>query len=98
MSDKKFAAETGSTASTVPRWARYVFWGAIVGLASALSSLFVVTFYYGETIGLVTKSCAILGCAMTAMLSQPAGLLGLLVGAACGALCGVVVHFRSGKP
>lgn len=87
--------ETKSESTAMPRWARYVFLGGVIGLISSLVTLFVITIYFGDKIGLESVSCFVLGCAMTAMLSQPAGLIGILAGAGCGALVAAIVHHFS---
>ncbi len=93
MSEKGTSIGPNRTANDVPRLGHYVLWGAVVGAIGGLATLFVVTVYYGETLGLAPASCVLLGCAMTVLLSQPAGLLGLAAGAACGAVCGFVTHY-----
>lgn len=76
----------------VPRKASYVYWGAVVGLAAGLATLFGMSTAYAATTGLGTTDCVILGSVMTVMLSQPAGLAGLTLGVACGGLCALVAH------
>jgi hypothetical protein len=83
------------SASMMPRWARYTFAGGVAGFVSALAVLFIITVFYGEVLGMGTESCLILGCAMTVMLSQPAGLFGMLLGIIVGSLCGVIGHHAS---
>ena len=79
--------------STVPRWAHYVFWGAVIGVLAGLATLFAASTYYGATTGLAPVDCAIFGSVMTVWLSQPVGLIGLAAGAACGGTCALVAHF-----
>jgi CHASE2 domain-containing sensor protein len=93
MSEKGSSIGPTHSANDVPRLGRYVFWGAVVGLIGGLGALFVVSVYYGETLGLAPASCVLLGCAMTVLLSQPAGLFGAVAGALCGAVCGFVAHY-----
>jgi hypothetical protein len=81
------------SADDLPGLAPYVFWGALVGLIAALVTVFVVSVGYAHTLGLAPASCAVTGCVMTVMLSQPAGLCGLAAGAASGAVCGLVGHY-----
>ena len=81
--------------STLPRWVRYTFAGGAIGFVSALAVLFIVTVFYGETLGMSVGGCVILGCTMTVMLSQPAGLFGMLLGFIVGAACGALVHHAS---
>ena len=92
MSEKVSNIGRNSTASDVPQLGRYVLWGAVTGLVGGLAMLFVVSVYYGHTLGLAPASCAVLGCAMTVLLSQPAGLVGAVAGAVGGAVCGFVAH------
>ena len=76
----------------VSRPARYIYWGAAVGLVASLATLFVIVYFYGQSIGLGGASCALFSCVMTLLLSQPAGIIGLLAGAATGAFCGFIGH------
>ncbi len=78
--------------STSPEWARYVFWGAIMGVLAGLATLFAVSTYYGTTLGLAPADCAIFGSVTTLWLSQPVGLVGLAAGAACGGTCALVAR------
>lgn len=93
MSEKGSSIGPNSAANDAPRLGPYVLWGAVVGLMGGLGTLFVVSVYYGAAMGLAPAACVALGCAMTVLLSQPAGLLGLAAGAACGAVCGFVAHY-----
>jgi hypothetical protein len=43
--------------------------------------------------GLGAADCVLLGSVMTVLLSQPAALAGLLMGALCGGICAVIAHF-----
>jgi hypothetical protein len=61
-------------------------------LASAIAMLFVIVFFYGQSMGLSAGDCTILSCVMTILLSQPAGIVGILAGAAIGAICGYIGH------
>jgi hypothetical protein len=72
--------------------AHYVFWGSVIGLFAGLATLFAVSTYYGALTGLEAANCVALGSVMTVMLSQPVGLGGLVVGAACGGLCAAVAR------
>jgi hypothetical protein len=92
MSDEESGSGRSNRGNAVPRLIEYVYWGAIVGLAGGLGTLFVVSVHYARAIGLSPAECAAVGCAVTLLLSHPVGLLGLAVGAACGAFCGVVAH------
>jgi len=73
--------------------AHWVFWGGVIGVVAGLATLFATSTAYGAMTGLGTADCVLLGSAMTVMLSQPAGLAGLLVGAFCGGTCALIAHF-----
>jgi hypothetical protein len=62
-------------------------------MVAGLATLFAVSTAYGAMTGLGAADCVILGSVMTVMLSQPAGLAGLLVGAFCGGTCALIAHF-----
>ncbi|MGB5258748.1 MAG: hypothetical protein WBN44_15950 [Woeseiaceae bacterium] len=79
--------------NAVPKRQHYAFWGAAIGLVAGLATLFAASTAYGAMTGLGAADCVILGSVMTVMLSQPAGLAGLLVGALCGAGCALIAHF-----
>ena len=83
--------------TTAPEWARYVFWGAVMGVLAGLATLFAVSTYYGATIGLAPADCAIFGSVTTLFLSQPVGLVGLAAGAACGGTCALVAHAHNSR-
>ncbi len=78
--------------STVPQKVHFVYWGAVIGLFAGLATLFTVSTAYGAASGLAPANCAALGGVTTLLLSQPIGLAGILVGAACGALWALVAH------
>jgi hypothetical protein len=92
-SEKESGTDPTSTANDDSPVSQYVYWGAIIGLMSGLASLFVVSVYYGQVCGLAPAACLVFGCALTVMLSHPAGLIGLGAGALVGAVCGFVSHF-----
>lgn len=75
-----------------PGTAGYVFRGAVAGLVIGLATLLTATTTYAAMIGLEPVNCAIFGSTMTVLLSQPAALAGLLVGAACGGVCALVAR------
>ena len=81
-----------------PRLASYVYWGAVAGVLAAMASLFAISLYYGSTVTDSPADCAAFGGAFTVLLSQPAALVGLLAGAATGAVVGGAAicarHFR----
>ena len=74
----------------VSRLSRYIYWGAGIGVISSLAMLFVIVFFYGQSMGLSGGECTLLSCVTTILLSQPAGVVGILAGAGVGALCGGV--------
>ena len=78
---------------TAPERVHYVFWGAVIGLFAGLASLFAVSTAYGAMSGLGPVNCAAFGSVTTLLLSQPIGLAGLAVGAACGGACALVAHY-----
>ena len=75
-----------------PSTTHYVFRGAVAGLVIGLATLLTVTTAYAAMNGFEPVNCAIFGSTMTVLLSQPAGLAGLLAGAACGGACAVIVR------
>ena len=77
---------------TNPKTARFVFWGAVTGLFAGLATLLAASTSYAAMTGLDPVTCAIFGSTATVLLSQPAGLAGLLVGAACGGICALVAR------
>ena len=79
--------------SAVPQSVHYVFWGAVIGVIGGLVALLTTATYFGAISGLTAAECAAFGSLMTVMLSQPAGLVGLLVGAACGGTVAIFAHF-----
>lgn len=74
------------------RQAHYIYLGAAIGILASLATLFVIVYFYGQSIGLGAAGCALLSCTMTLLLSQPAGIVGIIVGALIGALCGFIGH------
>ena len=81
------------TANVVPRWVKYAFWGSVAGLVVALCAVFVVALLYGNSIGLSPAACVAVGCTLTVLFSQPAGLVGMVTGAMIGALFGGIVYY-----
>ena len=78
---------------TNPNTVRFVFWGAVTGLFAGLATLLAASTSYGAMTGLDPVNCAVFGATITVLLSQPAGLAGLLVGAACGGICAFVARY-----
>ena len=83
----------GAIAPPVSRSVKHVFWGGGVGLVVGLAAAFVLAVLDGQAKGLSPGSCVAYGCALTVLFSHPAGLGGMLVGAALGALSGGGLHF-----
>ena len=82
-------------AASVPRglqWIKYVFWGGAIGLAGGLFMTFILAMFDGMARGLTPGSCVVYGCALTLMLSHPAGLGGMLVGGGLGAATGGALY------
>ena len=75
-----------------PGTATYVFRGGVAGLVIGLATLLTASTTYAAMNGLDPANCAIFGSTMTVLLSQPAGLAGLLVGAACGGVFAVIAR------
>ena len=73
----------------IPKSVHYVFWGAVIGVIGGLVTLLTIATSYGAISGLSAAECAAFGSLMTVMLSQPAGLAGLVVGAVCGGTCAI---------
>lgn len=84
--------------NAVPRKVHWVFWGAVSGLVVGLATMFATSVTYGAMTGLGAVDCVVLGSVMTVMLSQPAGLAGLSVGALCGGTCALIAHIAHHSP
>ena len=74
-----------------------MYWGAGIGIVGSLAMLFVIVFFYGQSLGLTVGQCTLLSCVTTILLSQPAGIVGILAGAGIGALCGFVGYWHRQK-
>ncbi|MDJ0708825.1 MAG: hypothetical protein QNJ14_00475 [Woeseiaceae bacterium] len=83
--------------NNVSKLSRQVFWGAGIGVVSSLTMLFVIVFFYGQSLGLSIGQCTLLGCLTTILLSQPAGVVGILAGAGVGVLCGLAGYWHRHK-
>lgn len=73
-------------------WATYIFKGGIVGLIVSLSILLLSTLVNGYLNDMTIGSCLAYSCTLTALLSQPIGLIGLLIGSSVGCLISYVVY------
>ena len=67
---------------------RHVFWGAVLGLAVGLGTAFALALLDGYSQGMSPLACLAYGCTLTVLLSHPAGLGGMLLGATLGAFTG----------
>jgi hypothetical protein len=96
MTDEKSTGpvRSGGGDSTM-RWVKYVFIGAAGGLVVGLAALLVVSLVYGEIIGLSPVDCAVFGCTLTMLLSQPVGAAGMVAGGVVGAVAGAILHYLS---
>ena len=90
MTNSESSAGSNYSDNKVSKLSRYVFWGAGIGVVSSLAMLFVIVFFYGQSLGMSVGECTVLGCVTTILLSQPAGVVGILAGAGVGVLCGLV--------
>ena len=90
MTNNEAREESSYSDNNVSKLSRYVFWGAGIGVVSSLTMLFVIVFFYGQSLGLSVGQCTLLSCFTTILLSQPAGVVGILAGAVVGVLCGLV--------
>jgi hypothetical protein len=90
--------EPSSTTSAMWGWTSYIFAGAVAGFVTGVITLLVASVWYGHSLGLTAGSCAALGCVVTLLLSQPAGLAGMLVGVVAGAIAGAAVRHARHSP
>ena len=81
MANNESNAGSNNNDNGVSKISRYVFSGAAIGVVSCFAMLFVIVFFYGQSIGLSLGECTVLGCVMTILVSQPAGVIGMLAGA-----------------
>lgn len=75
------------------RWVMYAFVGGSAGCVVALLVLFGAAAGYGTALGFSLSACAVYACTLTALLSQPVGVIGMLIGATVGAVSGGVTHY-----
>ncbi|MBL0141861.1 MAG: hypothetical protein IPP91_07260 [Betaproteobacteria bacterium] len=92
MSEIRLDSVPEGSAKSVPHWVNHVFWGSVAGLAIGLITVFLLTTFHGGAMGLSPSACVALGCTMTLLLSQPAGIVGMIAGAAIGAVVGGAAH------
>ena len=94
MTNNELSTGSNDSDNNVSKLSLYVFWGAGIGVFSSLAMLFVIVFFYGQSIGLSVGECTLLGCVTTILLSQPAGIVGILAGAGVGVLCALVGYWH----
>ena len=75
-----------------PRWARNLFFGGAVGLVVALVLLFLLALFYGKSLGLSASQDAVVAFDLTLFHSQLVGIVGMIIGAAAGAVVGSIAH------
>lgn len=88
MADKRSYPAAPSPSARLPRSIRHVFWGAVLGLATGLATAFALALLDGHARGMAPAACFAYGCTLTVLLSHPAGLGGMLMGATLGAFTG----------
>lgn len=94
VNEKRSEFDPKRSPNGLTRLARYIYSGTTVGMIGGLTTLFVIAFVYGQQAGLTTCESAILSCAMTVLLSQPAVMIGLLAGAVTGLFVEYAGHWR----
>ncbi len=88
MPDKITIPAAPAASSRLPRSIRHVFWGAALGLAIGLAAAFTLAVLDAYAQGMSPLGCIAYGCTLAVLLSHPAGLGGMLVGATLGAFTG----------
>ena len=88
MAEKPTHSAAPAPPPKLSRSIRHVFWGAVLGLAAGLAVAFALALFDGYTQGMSPLACLAYGCTLTALLSHPAGLGGMLLGATLGAFTG----------
>lgn len=76
---------------TLPRPVRYMFAGALAGMLAAFVATFALALTDAYASGMSAGSCVVYGCVLTLLLSQAAGISGMIAGGGLGALAGGVV-------
>jgi hypothetical protein len=87
------ATISGRRPVAVSRLVRYILLGCAAGLFMGIAVLFFTAILYGEAIGLAPGVCMLVACSLTMLLSQPAGVAGMLIGAVVGLVAGAVVYY-----
>jgi hypothetical protein len=70
----------------------YVYRGGITGFLVGIVTTLVLGSLYAHTLGLAVAKCVTFGCLAALLLSHPAGLCGMAMGAAGGAVVGAIAH------
>ena len=98
MSEKLMVPAAPEAVPRVPRSIRQVFLGGAVGLVAGLAIAFAFAMFDGYAKGMTPLACLAYGCTLTMLLSHPAGIGGMLIGATLGALRGGCFGRRSTPP
>jgi hypothetical protein len=93
MSEMTAVSIERGVSARVAHVAKYVFIGGAAGLVTGIAVLFVVAMFYGDAVGLSPGACMLFACSATMLLSQPAGVAGMLSGATVGAVASAVVYY-----
>jgi hypothetical protein len=97
MAEKPTQSAAPAPPPRLSRAIRHVFWGAVSGLAAGLAVAFALALFDGYAQGMSPLACLAYGCTLTVLLSHPAGLGGMLLGATLGAFTGGCIG-RNGTP
>ncbi len=93
MINKGLGSGLNPTTGPIPRWLRYLVLGGAAGFVVGVAALFVVAVLYGKAMGLSPAACTAAAVCLTLLLSQPAGLAGMVAGTTVGAAAGAVVYY-----
>ncbi|MEP7182891.1 MAG: hypothetical protein ABI886_11955 [Betaproteobacteria bacterium] len=93
MSEMSAVAFQSDVSTRVAQLVKYVFFGGAAGLVTGIAVLFVVAVFYGSAVGLSPGACMLFACSATMLLSQPAGVAGMLSGATVGAVASAIVYY-----
>jgi hypothetical protein len=98
MADKSTHYAAPAPPLKLSRSIRHVFWGALSGLAAGLAVAFALALLDGYTQGMSPLACLAYGCTLTVLLSHPAGIGGMLLGATLGAFTGGCIGRNCAPP
>jgi hypothetical protein len=93
MPDKTIHSARKRIPVKTSRLLRYAFVGGAVGLFVGVLVVFLMALFYGEAIGFRPGACLFFACTEAMLLSQPAGVAGMAVGAAVGLMAGSVIYY-----